>query len=151
MSIPHKGHRVILIGKAVAPVMVPHQLQKWLTWHLAKEVCQHDSCFNALFFLLNSHTGELARSRHDGAPCASMLLNSLIIPQKTVGSNPDGQGSHGKSWCSPLLLFRCAGFCTYRETLIMSGLGLVILGIAYNLWMREYRQQHFPTSSVNHF
>jgi hypothetical protein len=118
VSIPYKGHRVILIGKAVAPVMVPHQLQKWLTWHLAKEVCQHDSCFNALFFLLNSHTGELARSRHDGAPCASMLLNYLIIPQKTVGSNPDGQGSHGKSWCSPLLLFRCAGFCTYRETLI---------------------------------
>ena len=69
MSIPHKGHRVILIDKAVAPVMVPHQLQKWLTWHLAKEVCQHDSCFNALFFLLNSHTGELARSRHDGAGC----------------------------------------------------------------------------------
>jgi len=45
---------------------------------------------------------------------ASMLLNFLIIPQKTVGSNPDGQGS-------PLLLFRCAGFCTYRETLIKDG------------------------------
>jgi hypothetical protein len=50
---------------------------------------------------------------------ASMLLNFLIIPQKTVGSNPGDQGSHGKSWCSPLLLFSCAGFCTYRETLIM--------------------------------
>jgi len=30
-----------------------------------------------------------------------------------------GQGSHGKSWCSPLLLFRCAGFCTYHETLMI--------------------------------
>ena len=62
-------------------------------------------------------SGGFARSRHGGAPCVLMLLNFLIIPQETVGSNPDGQASHGKLGYSPLVLFRCAGFCVYRETL----------------------------------
>jgi hypothetical protein len=32
---------------------------------------------------------------------------------------------------------------------LMSGLGLVIFGLASYLWMSEYREHHFPTSPVS--
>jgi len=39
---------------------------------------------------------------------------------------------------------------TIAQQALMSGLGLVIFGIASYLWMSEYRQHHFPTSPVSH-
>ena len=39
---------------------------------------------------------------------------------------------------------------TLMQQALMSGLGLVILGLASYLWMSEYREQHFPTSPVSH-
>jgi hypothetical protein len=39
---------------------------------------------------------------------------------------------------------------TIAQQALMSGLGLVIFGLASYLWMSEYRQQHFPTSPVSH-
>lgn len=62
---------------------------------------------------------QLRRSRPEEVERLALLVSFRIIPQKTAGSNPDGHGSHRKSRGSPLLLFRCAGFCAYRETLIM--------------------------------
>ena len=39
---------------------------------------------------------------------------------------------------------------TIAQQALMSGLGLVIFGLAFYLWMSEYRQHHFPTSPVSH-
>jgi len=39
---------------------------------------------------------------------------------------------------------------TIAQQALMSGLGLVIFGLASYLWMSEYRQHHFPTSPVSH-
>ena len=39
---------------------------------------------------------------------------------------------------------------TIAQQALMSGLGLVIFGLASYLWMSEYREQHFPTSPVSH-
>ena len=39
---------------------------------------------------------------------------------------------------------------TLMQQALMSGLGLVILGLASYLWMSEYREHHFPTSPVSH-
>ena len=39
---------------------------------------------------------------------------------------------------------------TLAQQGLMSGLGLVIFGLASYLWMSEYRQHHFPTSPVSH-
>ncbi len=38
---------------------------------------------------------------------------------------------------------------TVAQQALMSGLGLIIFGLASYLWMSEYRQHHFPTSSVS--
>jgi hypothetical protein len=35
------------------------------------------------------------------------------------------------------------------QQVLMSGLGLVIFGLASYLWMSEYREHHFPTSPVS--
>ena len=39
---------------------------------------------------------------------------------------------------------------TVAQQALMSGLGLVIFGLASYLWMSEYREHHFPTSPVSH-
>jgi hypothetical protein len=39
---------------------------------------------------------------------------------------------------------------TLAQQALMSGLGLVVFGLASYLWMSEYRQHHFPTSHVSH-
>jgi len=39
---------------------------------------------------------------------------------------------------------------TLIQQALMSGLGLVIFGLASYLWMSEYREHHFPTSPVSH-
>ena len=39
---------------------------------------------------------------------------------------------------------------TLGQQALMSGLGLVIFGLASYLWMSEYREHHFPTSPVSH-
>jgi hypothetical protein len=39
---------------------------------------------------------------------------------------------------------------TLAQQALMSGLGLVIFGLASYLWMSEYREHHFPTSPVSH-
>jgi hypothetical protein len=39
---------------------------------------------------------------------------------------------------------------TLAQQALMSGLGLVIFGLASYLWMSEYRERHFPTSPVSH-
>jgi len=36
------------------------------------------------------------------------------------------------------------------QQVLMSGLGLAICGLAFSLWMSEYRQQHFPTRHLGH-
>ncbi len=38
---------------------------------------------------------------------------------------------------------------TIVQQALMSGLGLVIFGLASYLWMSEYREHHFPTSPVS--
>jgi hypothetical protein len=38
---------------------------------------------------------------------------------------------------------------TIAQQALMSGLGLIIFGLASYLWMSEYRQQHFPGSPVS--
>jgi hypothetical protein len=38
---------------------------------------------------------------------------------------------------------------TIVQQTLMSGLGLVIFGLASYLWISEYREQHFPTSPVS--
>ena len=39
---------------------------------------------------------------------------------------------------------------TLMQQALMSGLGLVVFGLASYLWMSEYRERHFPTSPVSH-
>ena len=39
---------------------------------------------------------------------------------------------------------------TLMQQALMSGLGLVVFGLASYLWMSEYREHHFPTSPVSH-
>ncbi len=39
---------------------------------------------------------------------------------------------------------------TVVQQVLMSGLGLVIFGLASSLWMSEYREHHFPTRPVSH-
>ena len=39
---------------------------------------------------------------------------------------------------------------TLAQQALMSGLGLVIFGLASFLWMSEYREHHFPTTPVSH-
>jgi hypothetical protein len=39
---------------------------------------------------------------------------------------------------------------TLIQQVLMSGLGLIIFGLASYLWMSEYREHHFPTSPVSH-
>ena len=39
---------------------------------------------------------------------------------------------------------------TVVQQVLMSGLGLVIFGLASYLWMSEYREHHFPTRPVSH-
>jgi hypothetical protein len=39
---------------------------------------------------------------------------------------------------------------TIAQQALMSGLGLIIFGLASYLWMSEFRQHHFPTSPVSH-
>jgi hypothetical protein len=39
---------------------------------------------------------------------------------------------------------------TLMQQALMSGLGLLIFGLASYLWMSEYGQHHFPTSPVSH-
>ena len=38
---------------------------------------------------------------------------------------------------------------TIAQQTLMSGLGLVIFGLASYLWMSDYRRQHFPSSPVS--
>ena len=39
---------------------------------------------------------------------------------------------------------------TVVQQVLMSGLGLVIFGLASTLWMSEYREHHFPPRPVSH-
>jgi len=39
---------------------------------------------------------------------------------------------------------------TLIQQALMSGLGLVIFGLASCLWMTAYREHHFPTSPISH-
>jgi hypothetical protein len=39
---------------------------------------------------------------------------------------------------------------TLVQQVLMSGLGLIIFGLASYLWWSEYREHHFPTSPVSH-
>ncbi|HEY6284445.1 MAG TPA: hypothetical protein VIX20_02175 [Ktedonobacteraceae bacterium] len=39
---------------------------------------------------------------------------------------------------------------TLMQQALMSGLGLVVFGLASYLWMSEYRERHFLTSPVSH-
>jgi hypothetical protein len=39
---------------------------------------------------------------------------------------------------------------TLMQQALMSGLGLVVFGLASYFWMSEYRERHFPTSPVSH-
>jgi len=36
------------------------------------------------------------------------------------------------------------------QQVLMSGLGIIVFGLASYLWMSEYREHHFPTSPVSH-
>jgi hypothetical protein len=38
---------------------------------------------------------------------------------------------------------------TLVQQVLMSGLGLIIFGLASYLWIREYRERHFPSSPVS--
>ncbi len=39
---------------------------------------------------------------------------------------------------------------TVVQQVLLTGLGLVIFGLASSLWMSEYREHHFPTRPVSH-
>ena len=39
---------------------------------------------------------------------------------------------------------------TMVQQVLMSGLGLVIFGLAFSLWMSEYREHHFPVKHIRH-
>jgi len=39
---------------------------------------------------------------------------------------------------------------TIVQQVLMAGLGLVIFGLAFSLWMSEYRQHHFPVKHLSH-
>ena len=39
---------------------------------------------------------------------------------------------------------------TVVQQVLMTGLGLMIFGLASSLWMSEYREHHFPTRPVSH-